>query len=47
MPTLTRYIAVLVILASIAYGTMFALVTYVDPATRQMGYPISDDRFNR
>ncbi len=31
MPTLTRLIIILIILACIVYGIMFALVTFVEP----------------
>lgn len=47
MPTLTRFLLVLTVLGAIAYGGMFALVTLVDPATREMSHPISDQRFER
>lgn len=36
MPTLFRLVFTLAILAGIAYGSMFALVTFVEPEPREM-----------
>jgi len=47
MPTLTRFLIIVLILGGIAYGAMFSLVAFTEPASRQMSHPISDDRFNR
>ena len=47
MPTLTRFLLILTVLAAIAYGTMFALVSFIDPATREMSHPIAKERFER
>ena len=47
MPTLTRFLVVLAFLGIVAYGTMFALVALVDPATREMSHPIAKERFER
>ncbi len=47
MPTLTRYLIILLFLGAAAYGTMFALVNFIDPATREMGHPIANERFER
>ncbi len=47
MPTLTRFLIILLLLGAVAYGTMFTLVNFVDPATREMGHPIAKERFER
>lgn len=36
MPTLFRFIAFLAILAGIVFGGMIALVTFVEPESREM-----------
>ncbi len=46
MPTLIRFLAILAILAAIAYGGMFALVRYVDPKPGEMTVRIPVDKVN-
>ncbi|PWL19598.1 hypothetical protein DKP76_03395 [Falsochrobactrum shanghaiense] len=36
MPTLTRLLAFLAVIAAIAYGAMFALANFVQPTTHQI-----------
>jgi hypothetical protein len=40
MPTLFRFLTVLAVLAAIAYGAMFALVTFVEPRKGEMSVRI-------
>ena len=41
MPSLTRFLALLLVAGGIGYGIMYALATYVEPATRPMEAPVS------
>lgn len=36
MPTLFRFIAILALLAGLVFGAMVALVTFVEPDTREI-----------
>lgn len=36
MPTLTRFLAVVALIAAVVYGVMFALATFVKPNTTEM-----------
>jgi hypothetical protein len=36
MPTLTRFLAVVAIIAAVFYGAVFALATFVKPNTAEM-----------
>jgi hypothetical protein len=47
MPTLFRFLTVLAVLAAIAYGAMFALVTFVEPRKGEMSVRIPAERLNR
>ena len=44
MPTLFRFLLVLVLLAGIAFAAMFALATFVDPEPREMTETIPNAR---
>lgn len=44
MPTLTRLIAFLAVIAAIAYGAMLALATFVEPTTQEMSVEIPASR---
>ena len=46
MPTLFRFLVTLGILAGIAYGAMFALVTYVVPKKGEITIRIPADKIN-
>ncbi|MBZ9796423.1 histidine kinase [Mesorhizobium sp. ES1-4] len=46
MPTLFRFVVTLAILAGIAYGTMFALVMFVDPKKTEMSVRIPQEKLN-
>ena len=45
MPSLIKLLAVVGVIAGLAYGTMFALVTLVDPKPREMVVTVPPDRF--
>jgi hypothetical protein len=47
MPSLLRLLLALGILFGLAYGTMLALVTFVDPKTREITVTVPPDRFVR
>ena len=46
MPTLFRFVVTLAILAGIAYGTMFALVMFVEPKKAEMSVRIPQEKLN-
>ena len=46
MPTLTRYLRHVIVVAGLAYGIVFALANLVEPRTRQISEPI-DSRIIR
>lgn len=46
MPTLFRFVVVTAILAGIAYGTMFALVMFVEPKKGEMSVRIPPEKLN-
>ena len=46
MPTLFRFLTTLAILAGIAYGSMYALVVFVEPNQGEMTVRIPADRLN-
>ncbi|MFU0506063.1 histidine kinase [Pseudaminobacter sp. NGMCC 1.201702] len=46
MPTLFRFLVTLGILAGLAYGAMFALVTYVEPKKGEITIRIPADKIN-
>lgn len=47
MPTLFRFLTTLAILAGIVYGSMYALVLYVEPKQGEMTVRIPPERFNQ
>lgn len=40
MPTLFRFLAILAVLAGLAFAAMFALATFVEPTPREMSVTI-------
>ncbi|PWJ84852.1 hypothetical protein C7441_104119 [Pseudaminobacter salicylatoxidans] len=46
MPTLFRFLVTLGILAGLAYGAMFALVTFVQPKRGEITIRIPADKIN-
>jgi hypothetical protein len=46
MPTLFRFLTTLAVLAGIAYGSMYALVLYVEPNQGEMTVRIPPERLN-
>ena len=46
MPTLFRFLVTIGIIAGIAYGAMFALVTYVEPKKGEMTVRVPLDKLN-
>ncbi|MDN2567647.1 histidine kinase [Aquibium sp. A9E412] len=46
MPTLIRFLTVIAILVGLAYGAMFALVTFVEPNTGEMTVRIPPEKLN-
>lgn len=46
MPTLFRFLTTLAILAGIAYGSMYALVLYVEPKQGEMTVRIPPEKLN-
>jgi phage shock protein PspC (stress-responsive transcriptional regulator) len=45
MPSLIRLLVVLGIIVGIGYGIMFALATFIAPATREISVTVPPDRF--
>ena len=46
MPSLTRFLVVLVALVALAYGAMLALVTFVEPVPRDMEQAVPSAKLN-
>ncbi|MEP9372966.1 histidine kinase [Mesorhizobium sp. KR1-2] len=46
MPTLFRFLVTLGVLAGLAYGAMFALVTFVQPKRGEITIRIPADKIN-
>lgn len=46
MPTLFRFLSVLIFLAGLAYADMFALATFVEPKKGEMTVRIPPERLN-
>ncbi|MDM9627238.1 hypothetical protein QTL95_15120 [Rhizobium sp. S152] len=46
MPSLFRFLAVLAVIAGAIYGTMWALVTFVEPEPRDVTIRIPSERVN-
>ena len=44
MPTLFRFLAVLAVIAGLAFAAMFALATFVEPEQREMTVTIPNSR---
>lgn len=41
MPSLARFLMILLVAGALAYGAIYALATYVKPTTRPMETPVS------
>jgi hypothetical protein len=46
MPTLFRFLVTIAVLAGLAYGAMFALVTFVEPRKGEMSVRIPPEKLN-
>lgn len=46
MPSLIRFLTIIAVLAGLAYGAMFALVTLVEPKKGEMTVRIPAERLN-
>ena len=44
MPTLFRFLAVIAVIAGLAFAAMFALATFVEPEQREMTVTIPNSR---
>jgi hypothetical protein len=44
MPTLFRLLALIAVVAGIAFGAMFALATFVEPEPREMSVTIPNSK---
>ena len=44
MPSVVRFLLTLIILAAVVYGGALALVTFVEPGTREISHTIPRDR---
>ena len=47
VPSLFRFLTILAVLGALAYGIMFALVTFVSPEPREMTQTISPTKLNK
>ena len=47
MPSLFRFLVVVGVLAGLAYGAMFALVTFVQPQPRDMTQSLPASKLNK
>ncbi|WP_179956248.1 hypothetical protein [Pannonibacter tanglangensis] len=47
MPTLTRLIAAVILLAALGYGAVFALANFVEPREREITIRVQKDGFAR
>jgi hypothetical protein len=47
VPSLVRFLTILAVLGAVAYGIMFALVTFVTPEPREMTQTISPTKLNK
>lgn len=47
MPSLFRFLALCAIIAGLAYGTMFALIIYVEPVERDVTIRVPTEKLNR
>ena len=45
MPSLFRFLLIVLVLAGLVYGGMFALVTFVEPVPRDMSQPVPASKF--
>jgi len=46
LPSLIRFLVIVGVLVGLAYGAMFALVSYVEPQPREMTQTIPPARLN-
>ena len=46
MPTLSRFLVTIGVIVGLAYGAMFALVTYVEPKKGEMTVRIPVEKLN-
>ncbi|WP_143523612.1 hypothetical protein [Pararhizobium arenae] len=47
MPTLFRFLSICAVIAGVIYGTMWALVTFVNPVERDVTIRIPSERINK
>ncbi|WP_112408269.1 MULTISPECIES: hypothetical protein [unclassified Rhizobium] len=47
MPTLFRFLFICALIVGVIYGTMVALVTFVDPVERDVTIRIPSERVNK
>ncbi len=47
MPTLTRLVLTLIVLAGLGYATVYALATFVEPAPREITVRVPMEGFGR
>jgi hypothetical protein len=47
VPSLFRFVVVVGVLAGLAYGAMFALVTFVQPQPREMTQSLPASKLNK
>lgn len=47
MPTLVRFLSICAVIAALVYGTMIALVTFVQPVERDVTIRVPADRVNK
>lgn len=44
MPSVLRFLLTLIVLAAVVYGGAIALVTFVEPGTREISHTVPRDR---
>jgi hypothetical protein len=47
MPSLFRFLSVLVLIGGLIYGALYALATYYDPKPREISVSVPPDRFSK
>jgi hypothetical protein len=47
VPSLIRFFVIIGVLGAIAYGAMFAIVSFVEPKPREMTQTINPGRLNK
>ena len=45
VPSLFRFLLIVLVLAGLVYGGMFALVAFVEPVPRDMSQPVPPSKF--